>query len=300
MADPIASVAVLGTGTMGAPMARNLAAAGLETWAWNRDPERAEPLTDHGIRVCADAADAAAGADAVVTMLADGDAVAEVMGDGTLQALGADAIWVQTSTVGEEAAARLAELAADASRTLVDAPVLGTKAPAEQGALIVLAAGPGEAIARCRPLFEAIGAETVELGEEQGAATRMKLVLNAWLLALTAGLAEAINLAEALGADPQRFLEIIEGGPIDADYAQLKGKMMIERDFEPSFALSLAGKDARLALEAAASHDAALPMLEAVRSKFAEATEMGHGSKDMAAVYEAASKRNDERPAAAP
>lgn len=300
MKDRASSVAVLGTGTMGAAMARNLAAAGLRTAAWNRDRERADPLADAGIRVCAESREAVEGADAVVTMLADGDAVADVMGNGTLEALGPDAVWVQSSTVGEDAATRLASMASEAGRAIVDAPVLGTKAPAENGELIVLASGPAEAIAGCAPVFDAIGSQTVELGTDPVAATRMKLVLNSWLLALTTGLAESINLAEVLGVDPERFLEIIAGGPLDADYAQLKGALMIARDFEPSFALSLAGKDARLALAAAAASDVDLPMLEAVRAKYAAAEEMGHGAEDMAAVYETSSSRADERPAAAP
>jgi 3-hydroxyisobutyrate dehydrogenase len=300
VAAPIASVAVLGTGTMGAAMARNIAAAGIATSAWNRTPERAEPLAKEGIAVAASPVEAAEGADAILTMLPDADAVAEVAGAEVLDALAPDGIWIQASTVGVDGTQALAGAASEAAIAFVDAPVSGTKEPAEQGQLVVLASGNEAALGRCSPVFDAIGAKTVVLGDEPGAATRMKLVLNAWLLALTSGLAEAINLAEALGVDPERFLDTIEDGPLDSPYAQLKGAKMIARDFAPSFGLAMAGKDARLALEAAAAKDLDLPLLEAVREKYVRAEDMGHGDEDMSAVYEASSDREDDRPAASP
>ena len=184
-------VAVLGTGIMGAPMARNLAAAGHEVTAWNRSAEKAEGI--EGVKAADSVAEAVRGADAVITMLADADAVEAVVRE-ALPALDG-AVLVQTSTIGPEATARLAEQVPG----LVDAPVLGTKAPAEQGKLVVLASGPEDE--RLGPVFDAVGAKTVWLGEA-GAGSRLKLVLNTWLLALTEGLAEAIALAGALGVDP--------------------------------------------------------------------------------------------------
>lgn len=130
-----------------------------------------------------------------------------------LEAFGG-AVWAQMSTVGLAALERLSALAQSAGVTLVDAPVSGTRQPAEAGTLIVLASGPAQARERCAPVFAAVGAETVDLGEEVGDGTRMKLVLNAWRVALVEGLAESIQLAEGLGADPAQFLEIIDGGPL--------------------------------------------------------------------------------------
>src|SRR5829696_5531628 len=150
-------VAILGTGIMGAPMARNLAAAGLEVRAWNRSRERAEPLAPDGVAIADTPTEAAAGADVVVTMLSDGAAVEAVTAD---LAFPAGAVWAQMSTVGIEATERLAARAA------------------EQGKLTVIAAGPAEARERCAPVFDAVGARTVALGDEPGDATRMKLVLN--------------------------------------------------------------------------------------------------------------------------
>jgi 3-hydroxyisobutyrate dehydrogenase len=277
-------VAILGTGIMGAPMARNLAAAGLEVRAWNRSRERAEPLAEHGVDVAGTAEEAARDADVVVTMLSDGSAVEAVAGKLTFPD---GAVWAQMSTVGIEATERLVARAADAGVPIVDAPVLGTKAPAEQGQLTVIAAGPAEARERCGPVFEAVGARTVELGDEPGAATRMKLVLNAWLLALIEGLGESVALAEGLGVDPAAFLEIIDGGPLGPPYAKMKGTMMIERSYEPSFSLALAAKDAGLALAAAEAAGLELPALRAIRSQLEKAVDQGHGDDDMAAAVEA-------------
>jgi 3-hydroxyisobutyrate dehydrogenase len=277
-------VAFLGTGIMGAPMARNVAAAGHEVRAWNRSRERAEPLAEHGIAVCDTAQEALEGAEIVVTMLADGEAVAEVA-DGLDFPDGA--VWAQMSTVGIEGTDRLAAIAGRAGIHLVDAPVSGTKGPAEQGKLVVLASGEPAARERCEPVFDAVGARTVVLGDTPGIATRMKLVLNAWLVALIEGLAESVALAEGLELDPTKFLEIIDGGPVGPPYAKMKGTMMIERAYDPSFSLELAAKDARLALDAAARAGLELPALSAIRDQLERGVEQGHGDKDMAAAVEA-------------
>src|SRR5215203_2758814 len=258
-----AAVAVLGTGIMGAAMARNLLAAGMEVRVWNRTREKADPLARDGTAVVASPAEATEGAEFMVTMLSDTAAVEDTVEEGALSALGEGGVWIQTSTLGIEGSARLAELASQQGVAYVDAPVLGTRQPAEQGQLIVLASGPEGVRERCAPLFDAIGAKTLWLGEA-GAGSRLKLVINTWLLALTEGLAEAIALAEALEVDPQTFLDAIDGGPMGPPYASMKGKLMIERDFPPSFPLELALKDARLALEAAEQQGLRVGLLGAV------------------------------------
>lgn len=282
-------VAVLGAGgTMGLPMARNIAHAGMEVRAWNRTRERAEPLTADGVEVLDSPSDATAGATVVLTILSDGEAVLETMegADGAAQ----DAVWLQMSTIGIEGTERCAALAERAGLTFVDAPVIGTKQPAEQGKLTVLASGPDDALGRCAPIFEAVGQKTVRLGDA-GAATRMKLVVNSWLISLVEGLGETVAFAEGIGVDPSEFLEVISGGPVDNPYAQIKGQMMVERSFEPAFKLELAAKDARLLIEAAQQHDLDLPMLEAIRERLAEAAEE-HGDKDMSATYLASARKH--------
>jgi 3-hydroxyisobutyrate dehydrogenase len=269
-------VAVLGTGTMGAPMARNLAEAGFEVRVWNRTPERARSV--EGAQACESAAEAAAGADFVLTMLADGEAVEDVVRDLDF----GDATWLQMSTVGIDATERLMEIAGDVP--FVDAPVVGTKQPAEKGELTVLSSGPRDARDRAKPVFDAVAARVVELGDA-GEATRLKLVINSWLVILVEGLAETMAFSDAIGVDPERFLETIEGGPTGPAYAQLKGKMMVARKFDPAFSLALARKDARLVLEAAERHGFDAALVEVVTRKMDEAIEAGHGDEDMAATF---------------
>jgi 3-hydroxyisobutyrate dehydrogenase len=291
-----ARVAVIGAGgTMGLPMARHIADARMEVRAWNRTRENAEPLTEHGIQIADTAADAASGADFLLTILSDADAVASVVeGEaGALAGLEPGATWLQMSTIGIEGTERCAALAEEHDLVLVDAPVVGTKQPAEQGKLTVLASGPEEARERCEPIFDAIGQKTVWLGEA-GTGTRMKLVVNSWLLSLVEGLAETIAFAEGIDIDPAQFLETISGSPIDNPYAQTKGRMMIERSFETAFKLELAAKDARLVLEAMERHDLELPMLEAIRGQLEDAARE-HGEKDMAATYLASAAKQPSR-----
>jgi 3-hydroxyisobutyrate dehydrogenase len=278
-------VAVLGTGIMGFPIARNAAGAGIEVRAWNRTAERAEPLSEHGVEVASEPADAVRGTDLFATVLTDTEAVLSVVDRELLEAAG-DAVWVQMSTIGLEGTARCAELAQQAGVELVDAPVVGTKQPAEQGELMVLASGPEDVQDRCKPLFDAIGKRTVWLGPA-GEGTRYKLIVNAWLVGVVESLAETIALAEGLGAEPRRFLELIEGGPMDLAYAQLKGKAMIERSFETAFPLAHAAKDAGLVLDAAGESGLSLPLVETVREQMARAIELGHGEEDMAATVAA-------------
>jgi 3-hydroxyisobutyrate dehydrogenase len=281
------TAALLGAGgTMGRGMARRLAAAGIGVRAWNRSAEKIADLGgEAGITACPSAAEAAAGADVLITMLSDGDAVLASMEgpDGGLAGAEAGAIWLQASTIGIEATARCAALARERDLVFVDAPVLGTKRPAEEGQLVVLASGPEEARAALEPVFEAVGKRTLWLGEA-GAGSRLKIAVNSWIVSVVEGTAEMLALAEALGLDPRLALEAVADGPLDLPYMRLKAKAMLERSFEPSFSLALAAKDAGLALSAARAGGLDLPMLAAIRERM-EAAAREHGDKDMAAVY---------------
>ena len=275
-------VAVLGTGTMGAPMARNIAAAGLPTRVWNRSADKAEALSDVAT-VAGTVADAVRGADVVVTILYDADSVAATM-EQARGALGDDVIWVQQSTVGVAGNQRLAELAEDLGVTYVDAPVLGTRKPAEDGALVILASGPESVRDTVTPLFDAEGSRTMWLGPA-GAGSRLKLVANGWVATVLEGVADALALSRDLGLDPALFLQAVGGGAMDAPYVQLKGTMMLEGNYEPSFALSGVLKDVDLILAAAQDSGTDLAALPGVRAHIARAVEAGHGDKDMAATY---------------
>lgn len=277
------TVAVLGTGYMGGPMARNIAGVGMTVRAWNRTRERAEPLADAGVVIADTPAGAVEGADVVITMLADGPIVAEVI-DAAADAMGSGAVWLQMSTVGDAWAGRLAQRAAEIDVTYVDAPVLGTKKPAEDGQLVVLAAGAAGVRDRVAPIFDAVGSRTIWL-DDVGEASRLKLVINNWIAALTAALAESVALAEHLDVDPRRFLDAIDGGAVGAPYAQIKGPMMIEGDYPTSFPVRLARKDVGLVLEA--GDGLPLRVAEAVAAQFSAAMDAGAGEADMAAVRRA-------------
>jgi len=278
-------VAVLGTGIMGAGMARSLARAGLDVAAWNRNAEKARPLADDGITVAEKPEEAVAGASVVITMLFDAPSVAAVM-TGALDAMAEGAVWAQTSTVGIDGTAELAELARAHGVAFVDAPVMGTRQPAETGKLTVLAAGPTDLRATVAPVFDAIGAKTVWVGEEPGAAHKLKLVANAWVLSVVAGTAQSIALAEGLGLDPQLFLDTIAGGAMDAPYVQLKGRAMIAGDYPPAFALDGAFKDSGLIGDALRAAGADNRLMTAVNALFADAVAAGRDGEDMAAVAE--------------
>jgi 3-hydroxyisobutyrate dehydrogenase len=279
----MSTIAFLGTGNMGLPMARNLAEAGFRIRAWNRTAERAQPLREQGATVCVTAPETAREAAVMITMLSGPDAVLQVA-PGALRALSQGGLWIQMSTIGPDASDRCAELAAQAGVTFVDAPVLGTREPAEAGELVVLASGAVDALDSCEPIFDAIGSRTVRAGSA-GSGSRLKLVVNSWMLGLTAALAESIDVAEALELDPKLLLAAIADGPVDTPYAHIKSEKMISGDYsDASFRLELAHKDAVLAVAAAQHHGLAADLLEAVQDRLARASAAGHGDDDMAAI----------------
>jgi 3-hydroxyisobutyrate dehydrogenase len=280
-------VAVLGTGIMGAGMARSLLRAGLEVTVWNRSPGRAAPLTASGAQVAGTAAEAVAGVDAVVTMLWDGDSVAEVM-TGALPAAPDGVLWVQTSTVSlPDAGVRLPALASRYGARYADAPVLGTRQPAEEGKLLVLAAAPGPLRNLVTPLFDAIAARTVWVSERPGDGTRLKLVANSWVGTVVTATAQAIALAQSLGLDPQVFLDTVRGGAVDSPFLHLKGQAMIDGEFPPSFTVDGAVKDTGLIAAAMRESGTDATLIDAVARQFRKAADRGYGGEDMAAVYRA-------------
>lgn len=272
------TVAVLGAGgTMGFPIARNIARAGIPVRAWNRSRGKAEPLSEDGADIADSPADAARGAGIVITMLADEDAVIASMDgpDGALRAM---------------SAGQGAGLANRHGVGFVDAPVLGTRQPAEERKLVVLESGPEEARPRTQPVFDAIAHRVIRVGEA-GAGTRLKLVTNSWVLAVVEAGAETIALADGLGLDPALFFQAVEGGALDLPYLRMKAKAMTERDFPPAFRLSLAAKDASLVRHAAETRGLDLPVVEAIARRLDEGAKV-HGDLDFSATYLTSTPKN--------
>lgn len=278
------TVGVLGAGIMGAAMARNLVRAGHAVRVWNRSPDKAAGT---GATVADTPADAVRDADVIITMLYDGATVRDVIGRAA-PGLRAGAAWLQTTTASLADAAALAEVAAEHGVAFYDAPVLGTRQPAEAGQLTVLAAGPQTGREKLAAVFDAIAARVVWLGEDgaRGDGTRLKLVANSWVLTVTHGAVELLALAEALGVDPDRFFEVIKDGPLDLGYLHTKTDLVRQGRLSPaSFAVETAEKDARLIVAAGADHGLRLDVLAAGAERFRRATAQGHGGEDMAASY---------------
>jgi 3-hydroxyisobutyrate dehydrogenase len=271
---------------MGAAMARTMAKAGLDVRVWNRTRAKAEPLAADGVTVATSPAAAVRDADVVVTMLTDLRAVLDAM-RAAAPGLSAGQVWLQTSTVGVAAVAELVEFAAAHDLDLVDAPVLGTRAPAEAGQLVVLGAGSERARQRVAPVTDAVGRRTVWLDTDpaSAAASKLKLVLNSWVLATTTGVAEAMALAEGLGLDSGLFADTVAGTTLFSPYLKIKSDVILEGAYPADFALATAGKDADLIVAAARAAGVRLDMANAVAERFRRGVAQGLGDMDMAATF---------------
>ncbi|MFD3893543.1 NAD(P)-dependent oxidoreductase [Streptomyces cellulosae] len=281
------TVTVLGTGIMGAAMARNLLKAGHTVRVWNRTRAKADPLAADGARVAGTPAEAVESADVVLTMLFDGPATLETM-RAAAPAIPRGAVWAQCTTSGIEDVAELAAFARGHGLRFYDSPVLGTRKPAEDGQLTVLAAGPVESRDTVTPVFDAVGARTVWTGEDgaEAAATRLKLVANSWVLAATAAAGETLALARALDVAPQDFFGLIAGGPLDMGYLHAKAQLILEERLSPAqFAVKTAAKDAALIVRAGERHGARLDVAAASARRLERAAAQGHADEDMAAAY---------------
>ena len=287
MAPQPETVAVLGIGSMGHGMATSALRAGIPTIVWNREAGRTRDLADLGAEVAETAADAAARAGIVITMVTDADAVISIATEqGMLDALAPGSIWAQMSTIGVAGIERVIQLV-EARRTdvtLLDAPVSGSKEPAEQGQLTIFASGPDDARSRVASLFDALGQRTIWVGP-LGAGSRLKLVNNT-LLAFTAeGLGASIALAHRLGVETETVIDALDGGPLVSPWESAKLQRIAKGDYSPQFALALALKDVHLALEAV---DAGrFESLASLAREWERAVDQGLGDQDLTVVTRA-------------
>lgn len=278
------TVAVLGTGIIGAAVARNLRKHGFVVRAWNRTSQKAQALAASDVEVFDTAQEAVKGADIVLTSLKDGPSVSDAL-HAAAPALSKGTAWIQLSTVGIEANEGLAALARQHGLRFYDAPVQGTRQPAEQGQLIVIASGPLEGRAVVQPVFDAIGKRTLWVSEQAGDSSRLKLALNSWAFALTHGIAESLAIAKGLGVDPALVVDVVKGGPMDSGYFQLKAAAILAGDYTTSFSVANAVKDSQLVVDAARDAGVKVDAASAGLERFRRARDAGHGDKDMAASY---------------
>jgi 3-hydroxyisobutyrate dehydrogenase len=274
---------------MGAAMAGTALRAGLETVVWNRRPDGAERLAEQGAEVAHSVGEAVGQADVVITMVTNADAVTSLATDqGLLEALPSGAAWAQMSTIGVAGTERIAAMASDRrpDTYFVDAPVSGSKSPAEQGTLLIFASGPDAAIERVAPVFDAIGQRTLWLGSA-GSGSRMKLVNNV-LLAFTAeGVANSLGLAQRLGLTTDLVLEAFTGSPLVSAWESAKLRRIANSEYSAEFALALALKDVHLALTEAGADR--FTVLAALAAEWDALVDDGLGDEDVTVVTRALS-----------
>jgi 3-hydroxyisobutyrate dehydrogenase len=286
-------VAVLGTGIMGSAMARNLLSAGLPVTVWDRSSSVTAPLAEAGAVAAASPREAVRDARVVITMLPTADVVNSVIFDGgVVGAFARGCVWAQMGTIGVAATASITDRLG-ASRPdvmFLDAPVSGSKGPAQSGQLLILASGPAAAAKTVGPVFAAIGRKTIWLGSA-GKGSQLKLVVNAYMAILIEGVAEALELADRMDIGHQQLAEAIEGGPLDAPIADAKLHKMDQGDFAAEFPLEWALKDVDLAIGAVQGDP--LPLLAALSRQWHAAVAAGHGREDVSAARLALSGQSE-------
>ena len=277
------TVAVLGLGAMGHAFASNLLKRGFTVHGWNRSPERGHDLLADGLIQYETPQQAVKSAEVILSVLTDGEATLNLIRQ-IAPACREGAIFCQMGTIGvdetREAVCLLESFCP--SLTYLDAPVSGTKKPAENAQILVLASGSREHAAAAEHVFAAIARRTQWFGEA-GSSQKMKLVLNAWLITMMEGIAESALLAAKLGFTPEDVWQALDGGPLAAPYVKGKLEMIAANDFTPQMQLSHALKDAKLALDAAEA--TSLPILSKIADCWDDAAEEGYAGQDLAAVY---------------
>ncbi len=280
------NVGFIGLGSMGRGIAENLLKAGHSLVVYNRTRSRAEAMAARGARV-ADTPGESSRGDVVFTMLADDAAVEAVtLGEGGVMAsLPAGAIHISLSTISVALSERLAELHARAGSVYVAAPVFGRPEAAAAAKLFVVAAGPASALARCQPLFDAIGQRTYRMGEKAATANAVKLAGNFMLAAAVESLGEAFALVRKHGIAPAQFLDLITSSVFTAPFYKAYGAIIAAEKYQPAgFQLPLGLKDVRLALAAGESVNVPLPLASLVRDRMIAALARGYGDSDWSVI----------------
>lgn len=285
-------VGFIGLGTMGQPMALRLARAGTPLAVWNRTPDRCEPLRAAGAEVAASPAEVFERAGTVFLMLADEAAVDAVLERGTPRFTGlvAGRTVVHMGTTSAEYSAGLQDAVRAAGGRYVEAPVSGSRIPAEQGELVGMAAGDPEAVAAVRPLLAPMCRETFDCGAVPGALL-MKFSVNLFLITLVTGLTEAFHFADRYGLDRRLLRDVLDAGPMASAVSRVKGAKLLARDFTVQATATNVLENNRLIAEAARKADLASPLLDACHALYGEAVEQGHGDEDMVAVLHALETR---------
>ncbi|HET8728680.1 MAG TPA: NAD(P)-dependent oxidoreductase [Alphaproteobacteria bacterium] len=290
-------VGFIGLGVMGQPMALNLARAGTALVVWNRSADRCEPLRAAGATVATSPAEVFRLARVVILMLADAAAIDIVLGRGTpaFDANVVDRTIVHMGTTSPDYSRGLEADIAAAGGRYVEAPVSGSRKPAEAGQLVAMLAGDAAAVAEVRPLLQPIAHEAFACGPVP-AALLMKLSVNLFLITMVTGLAEAVHFADRHGLDMQRLLAVLDAGPMASSVSRAKALKLVAGDFAVQAAVSDVLNNNRLIAEAARAASLASPLLDVCHALYGEAVALGHGQSDMAAVVRAIEARTESGP----
>jgi 3-hydroxyisobutyrate dehydrogenase len=293
MAERVERVAFLGLGTMGRRMAANLRRAGFEVVAWNRTRERAEELAEeHGVEVAATPAEAAADADATITMVVDAPQVDAVLfgTDGAAGGLDEGGLLVDMTTIAPSASRAIAErLRREASASFLDAPVTGSRPKAEDGTLTIMVGGERRDFDRALPAFRAMGELILHVGP-QGHGSMIKLINNTLAAINAAALAQALHLARAAELDPEAMLKVVAAGSGNSAMVDLKAEAMLAGDYDPLFKLDHMLKDVRHCLREARELGVELDLAAVAERLYVAASGAGLGDSDFAAVMEVAGR----------
>ena len=289
-------VGFIGLGHMGLPMALNMARAGTPLLVWNRSPGKAELVAEAGATVARSPADVVRDSETVFLMLANGTVIDEVLQRGTprFAQLVAGRTLVHMGTTAASYSERLSQDITSAGGRYVEAPVSGSRRPAEAGQLVGMVAGPAAAVDEVLPLLAPLCATTVTCGEVPNA-TRMKLAVNLFLITQVTGLAEAFHFAENHGLDLETFRSVLDSGPMASSVSRIKLEKLVQGDFEVQASISDVHYNSRLVAEAAGRAGVSSPVLDTCRDLFAEAEQLGHGRADMVAVLRALEARTAAR-----
>jgi 3-hydroxyisobutyrate dehydrogenase len=282
-----AKVALIGLGLMGSGMAGRLLDAGYPLTIYNRTPAKAQPFADRGAKLAKSPAEAASGADVIVSMVSDDDGSREVwLGeDGALASAGNGAVLVESSTLTPGWIAELAEAARKKGLELIDAPVTGSKPQAIAGQLLFLAGGSEAALRKASPVLQAMGRGIVHLGPT-GSGARMKLINNFMSAVQAASLAEAFGLIERSGLDAKQALSILTEGAPGSPMVKTVSARMMAREYEPNFSARLMAKDLRYVLSLAKEQSQDVPVASAALRDFEAAVASGDGDRDLSVVVE--------------
>lgn len=293
-------IGFVGLGVMGQPMALNLARAGTPLVVWNRTPARVGPLRAAGAEVAANPAEVFHRAEIVILMLADENAIDEVLGRGTPDFPGrvAGHTVVHMGTTSAEYSGSLQDDIRAAGGRYVEAPVSGSRVPAEQGELVGMLAGDDDAVTGVRSLLAPMCHEMFDCGAVPGALL-MKFSANLFLITMVTGLSEAFHFAERHGLDQRLLRDVLGAGPMASAVSRVKAPKLVARDFTVQAATADVLKNNRLIAEAARKAGLASPLLDVCHTLYGETVERGHGGEDMVAVLRALEARTDETGSAA-